>query len=178
MAPAAAALGALLLPPSREAGGGGGASDGVGGGGEGDAAPPPPHSSSSSSVFQLADPCVPLVANATAQLERTGPRAAEALVAGVCAPVRWLECMLAAAQLAAAAGEGPNADAAEAASLPPVLFLELGCGSALTGMVRQIAVAAAAGGLPGWRPPVEARAVSTAEDVASFMRDLEAGRLS
>lgn len=174
MAPAADVLRAALLAVADGGGGGaaGGAADGAGwravslppsGAGSGGEAPPP-----APPRVALARPAVPLVANATASPLEDPAAIARALVGGVTAPVRWLECVHAALRLAGGEGGGAGAGDPAPATAPPApapLVLELGCGSTLTGLVRQCA--------PGAGAAPEAAAVGTAEEVAALMRRLE-----
>ena len=91
-------------------------------------------------AVSFADPSVPVVANATGQEIRTGDQAREQLSAQLTAPVRWVESMRRAAELA---GGGS--------------FLELGPGRVLSGLLKRI--------LPG----AEVRALGTAQEIEEFL---------
>ena len=91
-------------------------------------------------AVSFADPSVPVVANATAREIRTGDQAREQLTAQLTAPVRWVESMRRAAELAGGGG-----------------FLELGPGRVLSGLLKRI--------LPG----TEARALGTAQQIEEFL---------
>ena len=91
-------------------------------------------------AVSFADPSVPIVANATAREIRTGDQAREQLAAQLTAPVRWVESMRRAAELA---GGGS--------------FLELGPGRVLSGLLKRI--------LPG----TEARALGTVQEIEEFL---------
>jgi [acyl-carrier-protein] S-malonyltransferase len=67
------------------------------------------------------DPRFPVVANATAQPVRKAPEAMRLLVEQLTAPVRWVECMRAAAALA-----------------PGATFVEVGPGNVLAGLLKRI----------------------------------------
>ncbi len=75
----------------------------------------------------FADPAFPVVANASAQPVRTGLDAKRLLLDQLTAPVRWVGCMQAAAELA-----------------PGATFLEIGPGNVLTGLLKRIVPGAAA----------------------------------
>lgn len=66
-------------------------------------------------------PAFPVVANASAEPVRTAADARRLLSAQLTAPVRWIDCMRAAADLA-----------------PGATFIELGPGSVLSGLLRKI----------------------------------------
>ncbi len=68
------------------------------------------------------DVAFPVVANATAEIVKDAARARRTLVDQLTAPVRWVECMQRAAELA---GEGAR-------------FIEIGPGTVLAGLVRRI----------------------------------------
>jgi [acyl-carrier-protein] S-malonyltransferase len=91
-------------------------------------------------AVSFADPTIPVVANATARAVETGNQAREQLAAQLTAPVRWVESMHRAAELA----EGG-------------LFLELGPGRVLSGLLKRIV------------PGAEARALGTAQEVEEFL---------
>jgi [acyl-carrier-protein] S-malonyltransferase len=88
----------------------------------------------------FATPAFPIVANATAEPVRTPADAVRTLAAQLTAPVRWIECMHAAAALA-----------------PDATFIELGPGSVLSGLLRKI--------LPG----TKSITLGTAAEVEAFL---------
>lgn len=88
----------------------------------------------------FAAPAFPIVANASAEPVRTSADAVRLLTAQLTAPVRWIECMQAAAKLA-----------------PDATFIELGPGSVLSGLLRKI--------LPGTRSIT----LGTAAEVEAFL---------
>ncbi|MGH7704024.1 MAG: ACP S-malonyltransferase [Gemmatimonadales bacterium] len=88
----------------------------------------------------IRDPGFPIIANATGTAVRSGADAARLLAAQLTAPVRWVACVQEAARL--------SSDA---------MFVELGPGSVLSGLVKRI--------LPG-RPTV---ALGTADEVEKFL---------
>lgn len=88
----------------------------------------------------FAAPAFPIVANASAEAMRTPADAVRLLAAQLTAPVRWIECMQAAAALA-----------------PDATFIELGPGSVLSGLLRKI--------LPGARSIT----LGTAAEVEAFL---------
>ncbi len=88
----------------------------------------------------FADPGVPVVANATADVIRTAEQARKQLAAQLSAPVRWVESMRRARELA---GGGS--------------FLELGPGRVLSGLLKR--------SVPG----AEARALGTAHEIEEFL---------
>ncbi len=85
-------------------------------------------------------PAFPVVANASAEPVRTAADAVRLLAAQLTAPVRWIECMQAAATLA-----------------PEATFVELGPGSVLSGLLRKI--------VPGARSVT----LGTAAEVEAFL---------
>ena len=85
------------------------------------------------------DPRIPVFANATAESVRTAAAARRLLVEQLTSPVRWVECVEAAAQL--------GGDAS---------FLEIGPGTVLSGLIRRIA------------PGSATAAAGTAADLAGF----------
>jgi [acyl-carrier-protein] S-malonyltransferase len=89
----------------------------------------------------LDDPRFPVVANAKAQSVRDRTTARELLIAQLTEPVRWVGCMHEAASLA-----GDDA-----------MFVEIGPGKVLTGLLRRIL------------PDAQRETVSTADDVEAFM---------
>ncbi|HEU4699734.1 MAG TPA: ACP S-malonyltransferase [Gemmatimonadales bacterium] len=92
----------------------------------------------------FADPRIPVIANASALAVTTGADAKRLLVDQLTAPVRWVECMHAAAQVASAAG-------------PAVTFVEIGPGSVLSGLLKRI--------LPG----TPTLTLGTADEVERFL---------
>lgn len=88
----------------------------------------------------FADPAFPIVANALATPVRKAGEARRSLAAQLTAPVRWIECMQAAAALA-----------------PQATYVELGPGSVLSGLLRKI--------IPGAR----AITLGTAAEVEAFL---------
>jgi [acyl-carrier-protein] S-malonyltransferase len=88
----------------------------------------------------FAAPSFPVVANASAEPVRTAADAVRLLAAQLTAPVRWIECMQAAARLA-----------------PDATFIELGPGSVLAGLLRKI--------IPGARSVT----LGTAAEVEAFL---------
>jgi [acyl-carrier-protein] S-malonyltransferase len=89
---------------------------------------------------RFVDPAFPIVANASAEPVRTSARAVRLLAEQLTAPVRWIECMQAAAALA-----------------PGATFIELGPGSVLSGLLRKI--------VPGAR----SQTLGTAAEVEAFL---------
>ena len=87
------------------------------------------------------DPAVPVVANATAEPVREAARARRLLADQLTAPVRWVQCMQRAVELA-----GPGAR-----------FLEIGPGNVLAGLLRRIA------------PAATVTSLGTAEEVTKFL---------
>jgi len=88
----------------------------------------------------FADPAFPVVANASAQPVRTGLDAKRLLLDQLTAPVRWVGCMRAAAELA-----------------PDATFLEIGPGGVLAGLVKRIV------------PDATAVTLGTADEVERFL---------
>jgi len=72
------------------------------------------------------DPAFPVVANASGQPVRTGLDAKRLLLDQLTAPVRWVACMQAAAELA-----------------PGAAFIEIGPGNVLSGLIKRIVPGAA-----------------------------------
>lgn len=89
----------------------------------------------------FADPQFPIVANATAQPVRDAQAARRLLGEQLTAPVRWVEGMRAAAELAGAR----------------VLFVEIGPGNVLTGLLKRIV------------PDAGAKSLGTADEVERFL---------
>ena len=71
---------------------------------------------------EFGDLAFPVIANTTAEIVKEAARARRTLVDQLTAPVRWVECMQRAAELA---GEGAR-------------FIEIGPGTVLAGLVRRI----------------------------------------
>ena len=67
------------------------------------------------------DPGIPVIANATAQAVATAADATRLLAEQLTAPVRWVDCMRAAAAMA-----------------PGATFVEIGPGSVLSGMIKRL----------------------------------------
>jgi [acyl-carrier-protein] S-malonyltransferase len=88
----------------------------------------------------FADPRFPVVANASALAVTTGSDAKRLLLDQLTAPVRWVECMQAAAQIA-----------------PGATFVEIGPGAVLSGLLKRIV------------PGAATLALGTAEDVERFL---------
>jgi [acyl-carrier-protein] S-malonyltransferase len=87
------------------------------------------------------EPACPVIANATAEPVKDAARARRLLGDQLTAPVRWVECMKRAADVA---GTGAR-------------FIEIGPGSVLAGLLRRIV------------PGLEATSLSTADDVSRFV---------
>ena len=87
------------------------------------------------------DPGFPVVANASGQAVRTGVDAKRLLADQLTAPVRWVACMQAAAELA-----------------PGATFIELGPGNVLSGLLKRIV------------PGAQAVTLGTADEVERFLR--------
>jgi [acyl-carrier-protein] S-malonyltransferase len=92
------------------------------------------------SSVPFADPAFPVVANASGEPVRTGVDAKRLLADQLTAPVRWVECMRSAAQLA-----------------PDATFIEVGPGNVLSGLLKRI--------VPGARTVT----LGTADDVEKFL---------
>lgn len=90
----------------------------------------------------FSNPRFPVIANATAALVETGDDARRQLAAQLTAPVRWVESMTRAAQIA---GGGR--------------FLEMGPGRVLSGLLKRIT------------PEASASALATADEVEEFLND-------
>jgi [acyl-carrier-protein] S-malonyltransferase len=85
------------------------------------------------------NPDVPLVANASGEVQRAGDAVREALIAQIASPVRWVDCVQTLVR------EGCTT------------FLELGPGRVLSGLVRQI------------DPTVETHAADSEEKLEQFL---------
>jgi [acyl-carrier-protein] S-malonyltransferase len=90
----------------------------------------------------FSDPAFPVIANASGEAVRTGVDAKRLLADQLTAPVRWVTCMQAAAQL-----------------VPAATFIELGPGNVLTGLLKRI--------VPGAR----AIPLGTADEVEKYLND-------
>jgi len=90
---------------------------------------------------EFAEPAFPIVANATAETVKNAARARRTLADQLTAPVRWVQCMETAAQLA---GEG-------------VRFVEIGPGGVLAGLLRRIV------------PGAEVVSLGSAAEVTAFL---------
>jgi [acyl-carrier-protein] S-malonyltransferase len=86
------------------------------------------------------DPRFPVVANATAQPVRQASGAIQLLIEQLTAPVRWVECMRAAAKLA-----------------PGATFVEVGPGNVLSGLLKRIV------------PEAQTVTLGTADEVEKFL---------
>jgi [acyl-carrier-protein] S-malonyltransferase len=86
------------------------------------------------------DPAYPVIANASGEAVRTGVDAKRLLADQLTAPVRWVACMQAAAQLA-----------------PDATFVEIGPGNVLSGLLKRI--------VPGGK----AITLGTADEVEKFL---------
>lgn len=89
---------------------------------------------------RVADPAVPVIANATAEPVATADAARRLLAEQLTSPVRWVECMQRAATLAAGAS-----------------FIEIGPGNVLSGLVKRIV------------PGAATVALGTADEVEKFL---------
>jgi [acyl-carrier-protein] S-malonyltransferase len=88
----------------------------------------------------FADPAFPVIANASGEAVRTGVDAKRLLADQLTAPVRWVACMQAAAEIA------PNAT-----------FIEIGPGNVLAGLLKRIV------------PGAKAITLGTADEVEKFL---------
>jgi [acyl-carrier-protein] S-malonyltransferase len=88
----------------------------------------------------FADPAFPIIANASGEPVTTGADAKRLLADQLTAPVRWVECMRAAASLS-----------------PDATFVEVGPGNVLAGLLRRI--------VPGARTVT----LGTADEVEKFL---------
>jgi [acyl-carrier-protein] S-malonyltransferase len=91
-------------------------------------------------VVRFADPTFPILANASGEPVSTGADAKRLLADQLTAPVRWVECMRAAATLS-----------------PDATFVEVGPGSVLSGLLKRI--------VPGARSVT----LGTADEVEKFL---------
>ena len=87
------------------------------------------------------DPAYPVIANASGEAVRTGVDAKRLLADQLTAPVRWVACMQAAAQLA-----------------PDATFIEIGPGNVLSGLLKRIV------------PSARTVTLGTADEVERFLR--------
>jgi [acyl-carrier-protein] S-malonyltransferase len=87
------------------------------------------------------DPAFPVIANASGEAVRTGVDAKRLLADQLTAPVRWVACMQAAAEI-----------------VPDATFVEIGPGNVLAGLLKRI--------VPGAR----ALSLGTADEVEKFLR--------
>jgi len=90
---------------------------------------------------EFSDPAFPIIANATAETVKDASRARRLLADQLTAPVRWVECMQHAAQVA---GEGAR-------------FIEIGPGAVLAGLLKRIV------------PEANVVSLGTADEVTKFM---------
>jgi [acyl-carrier-protein] S-malonyltransferase len=88
----------------------------------------------------FSDPAFPIIANASGEPVRTGVDAKRLLADQLTAPVRWVECMRAAAQLS-----------------PEATFIEVGPGNVLSGLLKRIV------------PDARATTLGTADEVERFL---------
>jgi [acyl-carrier-protein] S-malonyltransferase len=88
----------------------------------------------------FADPAFPVIANASGEAVRTGVDAKRLLADQLTAPVRWVECMQAAA-----------------ATAPEATFLEIGPGNVLAGLLKRIV------------PGAKSVTLGTADEVERFL---------
>jgi [acyl-carrier-protein] S-malonyltransferase len=89
----------------------------------------------------FADPSFPVIANASGYAVRTGVDAKRLLADQLTAPVRWVACMQAAAEL-----------------VPGATFVEIGPGNVLSGLLKRIV------------PAAKAMALGTADEVERFLQ--------
>lgn len=87
------------------------------------------------------DPAYPVIANASGEAVRTGVDAKRLLADQLTAPVRWVACMQAAAQLA-----------------PDATFIEIGPGNVLSGLLKRIV------------PSARTVTLGTADEVERFLQ--------
>ena len=88
----------------------------------------------------FADPAFPIIANASGEAVATGVNAKRLLADQLTAPVRWVECMRAAAGLA-----------------PDATFVEVGPGNVLGGLLKRIV------------PGAKTVTLGTADEVEKFL---------
>jgi len=88
----------------------------------------------------FSDPAFPVIANASGEAIRTGVDAKRLLADQLTAPVRWVACMRAAAELA-----------------PDAVFIEVGPGNVLSGLLKRIV------------PNARAIQLGTAAEVEQFL---------
>jgi [acyl-carrier-protein] S-malonyltransferase len=88
----------------------------------------------------FSDPAFPVVANASGEAVRTGVDAKRLLADQLTAPVRWVACMQAAAEL-----------------VPDATFVEIGPGNVLSGLLKRIV------------PHAKAMTLGTADEVERFL---------
>jgi [acyl-carrier-protein] S-malonyltransferase len=88
----------------------------------------------------FADPAFPVIANASAEEVRTGVDAKRLLADQLTAPVRWVACMQAAAELT-----------------PGATFVEMGPGNVLSGLLKRIV------------PGAKSVTLGTADEVERFL---------
>jgi [acyl-carrier-protein] S-malonyltransferase len=88
----------------------------------------------------FADPTFPVIANASGEAVRTGVDAKRLLADQLTAPVRWVACMQALAEVA-----------------PGATFVEIGPGNVLAGLLKRIA------------PGAKAMTLGTADEVEKFL---------
>jgi [acyl-carrier-protein] S-malonyltransferase len=88
----------------------------------------------------FSDPAFPVVANASGEAVRTGVDAKRLLADQLTAPVRWVACMQAAAEL-----------------VPNATFVEIGPGNVLSGLLKRIV------------PNAKAMTLGTADEVERFL---------
>jgi len=89
----------------------------------------------------FADPAFPVIANASGEAVRTGVDAKRLLADQLTAPVRWVTCMQAAAEL-----------------LPGTTFIEIGPGNVLSGLLRRIV------------PQAKSITLGTADEIERFLQ--------
>jgi [acyl-carrier-protein] S-malonyltransferase len=89
----------------------------------------------------FADPAFPIIANASGEAVRTGVDAKRLLADQLTAPVRWVACMQAAAEL-----------------VPNATFVEIGPGNVLSGLLKRIV------------PGAKAIRLGTADEVERFLQ--------
>jgi [acyl-carrier-protein] S-malonyltransferase len=90
----------------------------------------------------FSDPAFPVIANASGEAVRTGVDAKRLLADQLTAPVRWVTCMRAAAQL-----------------VPNATFIELGPGNVLAGLLKRIV------------PEARSITLGTADEVEKYLND-------